>query len=510
MRVLLLDDEPSAAPLHDALRARPRTELCRATAAGGSPGALGDADRADVVVLGPAAAARADLGDVIAAFADRLPVVVVGERDQAAAAVAAMKAGAADYVALSALDLAERVAAAAQQPGRAAAASEQVAVAGLVGASPAIERVRALVRTAARTGASVLIEGETGTGKEVVARAVHALGPRARAPFIPLNCAAVPESLAESELFGHARGAFTGALDSRPGALRLADGGTLFLDEIGDLPLPLQAKLLRVVQDGEVRPLGGNTATRVDVRLVAASNRELWRMVERGAFRRDLYYRLRVLTIQLPPLRERGERPPAAGRAFRRRVQSTSRHPLRRPADVPAPSPPRSPVARQRPRAGEHARVVAHPGHPADGVDLATVVRRAPALDGGFWPDERARILRVLNDHRWNQQRAAAALGISRVTLWRRMGGTASATRSRRGRAQRPERPGCNARARTRVRVVRAAACRLHPRTALSRPGHEEVACRHRQKLLGIAGGALVLWGSSSGPSPCTRSAPRR
>src|SRR5262249_58814601 len=118
-------------------------------------------------------------------------------------------------------------------------------------------------------------EGEAGTGKEVGARAVHALGPRAREPFIPVNCAAIPESLAESEFFGHARGAFTGALDSRPGALRLADGGTLFLDEIEDLPLSLQAKLLRVVQDGEVRPLGGTTARRVDLRLIAASDREL-------------------------------------------------------------------------------------------------------------------------------------------------------------------------------------------------------------------------------------------
>jgi DNA-binding NtrC family response regulator len=345
---------------------------------------------------------------------------VVGERDQAAAAVAAMKAGAADYVALSALDLAERVAAAAQQPGRAAAASEQVAVAGLVGTSPAIERVRALVRTAARTGASVLIEGETGTGKEVVARAVHALGPRARAPFIPLNCAAVPESLAESEFFGHARGAFTGALDSRPGALRLADGGTLFLDEIEDLPLPLQAKLLRVVQDGEVRPLGGNTAKRVDVRLVAASNRELWRMVESGAFRRDLYYRLRVLTIQLPPLRERGSDLPLLVAhfvaAFNRRhgtrfvVPPTSQ--LRPLLDHPWPG-----NVRELENTLESLLILAT----ADGNDLATVVRRAPALDGGFWPDERARILRVLNDHRWNRQRAAAALGISRVTLWRRM-----------------------------------------------------------------------------------------
>ncbi len=266
----------------------------------------------------------------------------------------------------------------------------------------------------------MLIEGETGTGKEVVARAVHALGPRARAPFIPLNCAAVPESLAESEFFGHARGAFTGALDSRPGALRLADGGTLFLDEIEDLPLPLQAKLLRVVQDGEVRPLGGNTAKRVDVRLVAASNRELWRMVESGAFRRDLYYRLRVLTIQLPPLRERGSDLPLLVAhfvaAFNRRhgtrfvVPPTSQ--LRPLLDHPWPG-----NVRELENTLESLLILAT----ADGNDLATVVRRAPALDGGFWPDERARILRVLNDHRWNRQRAAAALGISRVTLWRRM-----------------------------------------------------------------------------------------
>src|SRR5262249_27192841 len=148
--------------------------------------------------------------------------------------------------------------------------------------------------------------GETGTGKEVVARAIHTLSARARGAFVPVNCAAIPESLAESEFFGHARGAFTGALEARPGALRLADAGTLFLDEIEDLPLPLQAKLRRVVQDGEVRPLGGSAARKVDVRLVAASNRALWRMVEAGTFRRDLYSRLRVLTVQLPPLRERG------------------------------------------------------------------------------------------------------------------------------------------------------------------------------------------------------------
>jgi transcriptional regulator with PAS, ATPase and Fis domain len=283
-----------------------------------------------------------------------------------------------------------------------------------------MERVRTLVRTAARTGAPVLIEGETGTGKEVVARAIHALGPRARGTFVPVNCAAVPETLAESEFFGHARGAFTGALESRPGALRLADRGTLFLDEIEDLPLSLQAKLLRVVQDGEVRPLGSSTAHRVDVRLVAASNRELWRMVEAGAFRRDLFYRLRVLTIQLPPLRERG----ADVRllvvhfvaAFNRRHGTRFVVPpsaqLRPLLDHPWPG-----NVRELENTLESLLIMAT----ADGRPLSDVLRRAPALDGGFWPDERARILRVLNDHRWNRQRAAAALGISRVTLWRRM-----------------------------------------------------------------------------------------
>jgi DNA-binding NtrC family response regulator len=418
MRVLLLDDEPSAAVLRDAIRARPEVELRRASGAASAPAAIVDAERPHVVVLGPVVAGRADVAAVIGALAARVPVVVVGARDQAAAAVAALKAGAADYVALGALDLAERIAMASRDSSR--APGNQATIAGLVGSSPAIERVRALVRTAARTGAPVLVEGETGTGKELVARAVHALGTRARGSFIPVNCAAVPESLAESEFFGHARGAFTGALDSRPGALRLADGGTLFLDEIEDLPLSLQAKLLRVVQDGEVRPLGGSAARRVDVRLVAASNRELWRMVESGAFRRDLYYRLRVLTIQLPPLRERGTDLPLLVAhfvaAFNRRhgtrfvVPPASQ--LRPLLDHPWPG-----NVRELENTLESLLILGA----AEGQDLATVVRRAPALDGGFWPDERARILRVLNDHRWNRQRAAAALGISRVTLWRRM-----------------------------------------------------------------------------------------
>ncbi len=418
MRVLVVDDEPSVATVCEALRRQAHAAPRRAPAAAADRDGLIDTERPDVVVLGPATAARPDLAQVLEVLAAQVPVVVVGERDLAAAAVTALKAGAADYLTLATPDLADRIAAV----GRAAepATPDEPSLAGLVGTSHAMQRVRALVRIAARTGAPVLIEGETGTGKEVVARAIHALGPRARAAFVPVNCAAVPETLAESEFFGHARGAFTGALESRPGALRLADGGTLFLDEIEDLPLSLQAKLLRVVQDGEVRPLGASAARRVDTRLVAASNRELWRMVEAGAFRRDLFYRLRVLTVLLPPLRERGvDLPLLVGHfvaSFNRRHGTRFVVPpptqLRPLLDHPWPG-----NVRELENTLESLLILAG----AEGRDLAGVLRHAPAVEGGFWPDERARILRVLNDHRWNRQRAAAALGISRVTLWRRM-----------------------------------------------------------------------------------------
>jgi transcriptional regulator with GAF, ATPase, and Fis domain len=177
----------------------------------------------------------------------------------------------------------------------------------IVGSAPSLVNVLKLTAEVADTDATVLIQGESGTGKELIARAIHLNSRRAQKPFVALNCAAIPEHLLESELFGHVRGAFTGALDSKPGKFELADGGTLFMDEIGDMSMSLQMKILRVVQEREVERLGSNRPVRVDVRILAATNRDLRAMVREGKFREDLFHRLNVINIVLPPLRERPE-----------------------------------------------------------------------------------------------------------------------------------------------------------------------------------------------------------
>jgi len=175
----------------------------------------------------------------------------------------------------------------------------------LIGAHSLIEKITQLVRKVAATDATILIMGESGTGKELVARAIHALSPRADRPFIPVNCGAIPAELLESEMFGHERGAFTGAVGARAGMFQLANGGTIFLDEVGEMSGTLQVKLLRVLQDREVRPVGADRAFKVDLRVLAASNKELAAEVELGNFREDLFYRLQVIPIVMPPLRER-------------------------------------------------------------------------------------------------------------------------------------------------------------------------------------------------------------
>src|SRR5271170_608440 len=191
----------------------------------------------------------------------------------------------------------------------------------LVGEHPAIVKLRALIERVAPTEVTVLITGESGTGKEVVAQAIHTLSPRSAQPFVPVNCAAIPHDLLESEMFGHERGAFTGAAGSRHGLLTTANRGTIFLDEIGEMPRGLQAKLLRVLEDGVVRPVGADRATRVDVRVIAASNVDLADAVTRGAFREDLFYRLQVVPIVIAPLRERRSDIPLLAEHFLERIR---------------------------------------------------------------------------------------------------------------------------------------------------------------------------------------------
>ncbi len=175
----------------------------------------------------------------------------------------------------------------------------------LIGEHPHTVRLRALIERVAKTDATVLISGESGTGKEVVARAIHALSGRAENAFVPVNCAAIPHEMLESEMFGHERGAFTGAVAQRQGLFGMADRGTIFLDEISEMPMALQAKLLRVLEDRSVRPLGSDRPSQLDVRVIAATNKDLAKAVRKGTFREDLFYRLQVVPIIIPPLRER-------------------------------------------------------------------------------------------------------------------------------------------------------------------------------------------------------------
>ncbi len=193
---------------------------------------------------------------------------------------------------------------------------ENLKVEGVVGRSKRIMEVLELVHRVAPTSATVLLMGESGVGKELIAKAIHFLSPRAEKPFVAINCAAIPENLLEAELFGYEKGAFTGAYSSKKGKFELANGGTIFLDEIGDMPLSLQTKLLRVLQEKEVERIGATKPVKVDVRIIAATNRDLKKLVEEGKFREDLYYRLNVVPIYIPPLRERKEDIPVLVKHF--------------------------------------------------------------------------------------------------------------------------------------------------------------------------------------------------
>ncbi|GGE54367.1 transcriptional regulator [Halopseudomonas oceani] len=266
-----------------------------------------------------------DPGTEMIRRAPNTPVLIMTSYASLRSAVDSMKMGAVDYIAKpfdhdEMVETVQRIIAAGserkQQATSAPAASpppEQPSKGdtggtdmGIIGACDAMQTLFKRIRKVAPTDSTVLIQGESGTGKELVARAMHEQSQRAKAPLISVNCAAIPETLIESELFGHEKGSFTGATSNRTGLVEAADGGTLFLDEIGELPLEAQARLLRVLQEGEIRRVGSVQSHKVDVRLVAATHRDLKTMARQGLFREDLYYRLNVIELRLPPLRERG------------------------------------------------------------------------------------------------------------------------------------------------------------------------------------------------------------
>ncbi|QIK37450.1 sigma-54-dependent Fis family transcriptional regulator [Caldichromatium japonicum] len=253
-----------------------------------------------------------DLVQHIAAHYPDLPIAMITAYGSMESAVAAMKAGAFDFVAKP-VDLAalrNLVEAALRLRGRsvlATDAGEGVADTPLIGSSNVMQQVRALIAKLARTQAPVFITGESGTGKELAARLIHTQGLHRRGSFVPVNCGAIPPDLVESELFGHKKGSFTGAVADKPGLFQVAAGGTLFLDEVAELPLPAQVKLLRAIQEKAVRPVGAAREISVDIRLISASHRDLVREVEEGRFRQDLFYRINVIELRMPALREHPE-----------------------------------------------------------------------------------------------------------------------------------------------------------------------------------------------------------
>jgi len=372
-----------------------------------------------------------------------VPVIVLTAYGTVASAVEAMKLGAVDFLAkpfdVDALELLiQRSLDQARTRSEHRFLREQAERAprfeDLLGGSPPMQRVFDLIEKLAPAKAAVLITGETGTGKELVARALHRRSPRADKLFVPINCAAIPGDLLESELFGHVRGAFTGANADREGKFAAADGGTLFLDEVGDMDLRLQAKLLRALQEGVIEPVGGNRRVRVDVRIVSSTNRELEAAIASGGFREDLYYRLNVLRIELPPLRERASDLPALATSFLAEFgRELGRRPLalstgardvlcayRWPGNV-----------RELRNAMERAVVLASGDELSEPLARDLLPRAALSreddaaasldLDAAVSEVERRTILRALAAANDNKVEAARRLGIGERTLWTKL-----------------------------------------------------------------------------------------
>ncbi len=382
--------------------------------------------------------------EILSAVKERSPeteVILITGFGSVNTAVEAMKAGAYDYLTKPVdpddLVLTLKKAVERQQLRRQVAylqkeVAQQAGIGYIVAVSPEMQRIMTLIQQVAQNDATVLVEGESGTGKELMARYIHHSGRRANGPFVAINCGALPENLLESELFGHVKGAFTGAIKDKKGLFEVADGGTLFLDEIGETSPSFQVKLLRVLQDGTFRRVGGTTEHRVNVRIIAASNKDLASLVQKGHFRRDLYYRLKVIPIYLPPLRKRVAdiKPLAENFVFHyanhmgRRQISLSAEAIDRlqahtwPGNV-----------RELENAIERALIFCQ-GQEIQASDLPLEACTPPveefeslelSSDMSLETIEQAHIRRVLEHCQWNRSRAARELGIGYNTLWRKM-----------------------------------------------------------------------------------------
>ncbi len=358
-----------------------------------------------------------DLVRFIQQHCPSLPVAMITAHGNMELAVEALKAGAFDFVSKP-VDLAVLRSLVHSALKLGPERSETVGT--VLGESPLMLALRTKASKLARSQAPVYISGESGTGKELVARMIHQHGPRAEAPFVPVNCGAIPESLMESEFFGHCKGSFTGAVADKPGLFQAADGGTLFLDEVADLPLHMQVKLLRAIQEKSVRPVGAQREVAVDVRLLSATHRELAALVEGGQFRQDLYYRINVIELQVPALRDRVEDIPALASYVLARLgrQSGSEPPeiseqaMSQLVEYSFPG-----NVRELENILERAMTLCEGSRiEADDLDLPKVSEEAGSakpLDSLLVSTERKTILRALEATRWNKTAAARKLGIS-------------------------------------------------------------------------------------------------
>jgi DNA-binding NtrC family response regulator len=384
-----------------------------------------------------------DLLSRLKAVNQNAPVIVITAFGEVETAVAAMRAGAYDYITkpynrdeiLLTVEKAIEFSAAKQENSRLRRlVGEKFKIENFIGDSPKMLRVLEKVERVAASNATVLITGESGTGKELIAKAIHFSGSRKNRPLIAVNCAAIPETLIESELFGYKRGAFTGAISDTKGKFEEADGGTLFLDEISQMPLALQPRLLRVLQEGEIVRLGENRPRRIDVRIIAATNRDLQALVKAQEFREDLYFRLAVVPVELPPLRERREDIPLLVEHFLRRARERNNFPdLEFDRDVFAALNIYSFPGNVRELENLIERlVVLSNGERVTFDDLPAEIRRSnsdfgnvrlelPAEGISLEEVEREILRRALEMHNGNQSQTANYLGITRSALIYRM-----------------------------------------------------------------------------------------